>query len=133
MLKDFPKFNHDWVANRLLYLKTPRFLWDLFLVLSVCVLAYQTFTQPKIVSFDLKKTLSTFYLQASHADLTKPQLKTLSHRFVSGLNQTVQDYAQTHHAIVLVKPAIVSGCEDITQQIQTEIAIRMAKEGSHAS
>ncbi|MBZ6759411.1 TrbI F-type domain-containing protein, partial [Raoultella ornithinolytica] len=46
-------------------------------------------------------------------------------RFNSALEQSLADYQQQHHVLILVSPAVVQGAPDVTRKIQTDIARRM--------
>lgn len=81
-----------------------------------------------IVAFDMKSTVDQFMEQAASQNLSEEQTQRLSNRFTTALNESLVDYQQTHKAIVLVKPATVTGVSDITVEIQTDIANRMRKE-----
>lgn len=90
--------------------------------LSRVVLQYTT---PRVVAFDMKKTLDSFMDSVSQKQLTEAQSKALSERFNSALEQSLADYQQQHHVVILVSPAVVQGAPDVTRTIQTDIARRM--------
>lgn len=90
--------------------------------LSRVVLEYTT---PRVVAFDMKKTLDSFMDSVSQKQLTEAQSKALSERFNSALEQSLEDYQQQHHVVILVSPAVVQGAPDVTRIIQTDIAHRM--------
>lgn len=90
--------------------------------LSRVVLEYTT---PRVVAFDMKKTLDSFMDSVSQKQLTEAQSKALSERFNSALEQSLGDYQQQHHVVILVSPAVVQGAPDVTRTIQTDIARRM--------
>ncbi|EKQ8001186.1 type-F conjugative transfer system protein TrbI [Raoultella ornithinolytica] len=90
--------------------------------LSRVVLEYTT---PRVVAFDMKKTLDSFMDSVSQKQLTEAQSKALSERFNSALEQSLEDYQQQHHVVILVSPAVVQGAPDVTRTIQTDIARRM--------
>lgn len=81
---------------------------------------------PTVVSFDMKKTLDRFTEQAGARSLDEPQTKVLTERFMASLNAELQDWQHSHDALILVTPAVVSGAPDITNEIQTGVANRMA-------
>ena len=90
--------------------------------LSRMVLEYST---PRVVAFDMKKTLDSFMDSVSQKQLSEAQSKALSERFNSALEQSLADYQLQHHVLILVSPAVVQGAPDVTRTIQTDIARRM--------
>ncbi|HCM1918468.1 TPA: type-F conjugative transfer system protein TrbI [Salmonella enterica subsp. salamae serovar 28:r:e,n,z15] len=86
---------------------------------------------PLVVSFDMKKTLDQFTEQAGAQSLDEPQTKALTERFMTSLNAELQDWQRRHDALILVTPAVVSGAADITGEIQTGVAHRMAAGGGN--
>ncbi|MCS3434230.1 type-F conjugative transfer system protein TrbI [Klebsiella sp. BIGb0407] len=83
---------------------------------------------PQVVAFDMKKTLDSFMESVSQKALSEAQSKALSERFNTALEQSLTDYQQQHHVLILVSPAVVQGAPDVTLKIQTEIARRMKGE-----
>ena len=90
--------------------------------LSRVVLEYST---PRVVAFDMKKTLDSFMDSVSQKPLTEAQSKALSDRFNDALEKSLADYQQQHHVLILVSPAVVQGASDVTRTIQHDIARRM--------
>ncbi|QZY82935.1 type-F conjugative transfer system protein TrbI (plasmid) [Klebsiella sp. CTHL.F3a] len=90
--------------------------------LSRVVLEYTT---PRVVAFDMKKTLDSFMDSVSQKQLTEAQSKALSDRFNDALEKSLADYQQQHHVVILVSPAVVQGAPDVTRNIQHDIAHRM--------
>ncbi|AWS99301.1 TPA: type-F conjugative transfer system protein TrbI [Citrobacter freundii] len=86
---------------------------------------------PVVVSFDMKKTLDQFTEQAGAQSLDEPQMKALTERFMTSLNAELHDWQRRHDALILVTPAVVSGAGDITDEIQTGVAHRMAAGGGN--
>lgn len=84
---------------------------------------------PTVVSFDMKKTLDQFTEQAGAQSLDEPQTKAMTARFMTSLNAELQSWQYRHDALILVTPAVVSGAADITVEIQTGVAQRMAAGG----
>lgn len=82
---------------------------------------------PAIVSFDMKTTIDQFTEQATERELKEDELGLLTSRFTYSLNKALTDYQQRHSALILVKPAVVSGVPDITTEIQGDISKRMAE------
>ncbi|ECY3272058.1 type-F conjugative transfer system protein TrbI [Salmonella enterica subsp. enterica serovar Hermannswerder] len=86
---------------------------------------------PVVVSFDMKKTLDQFTEQAGARSLDEPQTKALTERFMASLDAELQDWQRRHNVLILVTPAVVSGAADITDEIQTGVAHRMAAGGGN--
>lgn len=84
-----------------------------------------TYTTPRVVAFDMKKTLDSFMDSVSQKPLTEAQSKALSDRFNDALEKSLADYQQQHHVLILVSPAVVQGASDVTRTIQHDIARRM--------
>ena len=93
--------------------------------LSRVVLEYST---PRVVAFDMKKTLDSFMDSVSQKQLTEAQSKALSDRFNDALEKSLAEYQQQHHVVILVSPAVVQGAPDVTRDIQHDIARRMKGE-----
>lgn len=89
------------------------------------VLEYST---PRVVAFDMKKTLDSFMDSVSQKQLTEAQSKALSDRFNDALEKSLAEYQQQHHVVILVSPAVVQGAPDVTRNIQHDIARRMKGE-----
>ena len=94
-------------------------------MLTRVMLAYTT---PRVVAFDMKKTLDSFMDSVSQKQLTEAQSKALSDRFNAALETSLADYQQQHHVLILVSPAVVQGASDVTRTIQHDIARRMKGE-----
>lgn len=84
-----------------------------------------SYTTPRVVAFDMKKTLDSFMDSVSQKPLTEAQSKALSDRFNNALEKSLADYQQQHHVLILVSPAVVQGASDVTRTIQHDIARRM--------
>ena len=93
--------------------------------LSRVVLEYSA---PRVVAFDMKKTLDSFMDSVSQKQLTEAQSKALSDRFNDALEKSLAEYQQQHHVVILVSPAVVQGAPDVTRNIQHDIARRMKGE-----
>mgnify|MGYP001144173308 FL=1 len=94
-------------------------------MLTRVMLAYTT---PRVVAFDMKKTLDSFMDSVSQKQLTEAQSKALSDRFNDALEKSLAEYQQQHHVVILVSPAVVQGAPDVTRNIQHDIARRMKGE-----
>ena len=93
--------------------------------LSRVVLEYST---PRVVAFDMKKTLDSVMDSVSQKQLTEAQSKALSDRFNDALEKSLAEYQQQHHVVILVSPAVVPGAPDVPRNIQHDIARRMKGE-----
>ena len=83
-----------------------------------------THTTPRVVAFDMKKTLDSFMDSVSQKQLSEAQSKALSDRFNEAL-ESLADYQKKNGVLILVSPAVVQGAPDVTLKIQTDIASRM--------
>ncbi len=81
--------------------------------------------RPATVVFDMKGTIDAFRQQSALNPLTKEAAEVLTNRFSNALNNSLSDWQQHHSALILVKGAVVNGAEDITPEIQADIARQM--------
>lgn len=81
--------------------------------------------QPHFVVFDMKGTVDAFIDQSVQRPLSSEQKENVSKRFNRALEDSLREYQFSHHALVLVAPAVISGADDITPAIQQSIAARM--------
>ncbi|EBS1326615.1 type-F conjugative transfer system protein TrbI [Salmonella enterica subsp. enterica serovar Muenchen] len=84
---------------------------------------------PTVVSFDMKGTVDQFTDQAGMQSLNEAQTTDLTERFMRTLSTELQDYQRRHDALILVTQAVVSGAADITGDIQSAVAEKMAAGG----
>lgn len=84
-----------------------------------------TYTTPRVVAFNMKKTLDSFMDSVSQKQLSEAQSKALSERFNAALEESLADYQKKNHVLILVSPAVVQGAPDVTLKVQTDIATRM--------
>lgn len=84
---------------------------------------------PDVVVFDMKGTMDLFIQQTLEQKLPEEQTKVLMTRFNSAMQDSLQEWQDSHHSVILVAPAVVSQQADITQGIRSEIARRM--QGEH--
>ncbi len=82
---------------------------------------------PVIVSFDIKSTTNKFLLQSAKLTLTDEQRKDLVQRFNKALTDTLADYAAENNVVVIVQPAAVTGIQDVTPQIRTQLSKAMSR------
>ncbi|TQN75878.1 UNVERIFIED_ORG: conjugal transfer pilin signal peptidase TrbI [Citrobacter freundii] len=88
-----------------------------------------TYRTPTVVSFDMKGTVDQFTDQAGAQSLNEAQTAALTERFMQTLSTELQEYQRRHDALILVTPAVVSGAADITGDIQSAVAQKMATGG----
>ncbi|WNI84233.1 type-F conjugative transfer system protein TrbI (plasmid) [Citrobacter portucalensis] len=84
---------------------------------------------PTVVTFDMKGTVDQFTDQAGAQSLNEAQTTALTERFMQTLSAELQEYQRRHDALILVTPAVVSGAADITEDIQSAVAQKMAAGG----
>ena len=72
----------------------------------------------KIVEFDINHTISTFEQDIANSALSDEKREAEIQRFTRTLDRVVKQYAKDNNVTVLVSPAIVSGAEDATTEIQ---------------
>ncbi|WP_277972911.1 type-F conjugative transfer system protein TrbI [Pantoea agglomerans] len=82
--------------------------------------------QPETVSFDMAGTVNSFMAQVSGQHLSDEQVKATTARFNAALNGALTDWQHRHGALILVAPAVVGGAQDISGDIQADVAQRMA-------
>ncbi|EJG2388492.1 type-F conjugative transfer system protein TrbI [Kluyvera ascorbata] len=83
---------------------------------------------PDVVAFDMKGTMDLFIQQTLEQKLPEEQTKVLMTRFNSAMRDSLQEWQNAHHSVILVAPAVVSQQNDITQEIRSGIATRMQGE-----
>lgn len=96
-------------------------------VFFIIYLSFFHHTQRKIVTFDIKGTINLFLSQTKESELNEEQIKNLTIKFNDVLDSTVKSYSQNNNVLILVKPSVVDGAEDITNEIQHLISEKMAK------
>jgi len=83
--------------------------------------------QPKkLVIFDLKGTMNLFFSQVKANHLSDEKMLSTTKQFTDALDSSVKEYSDRHHVVVLVSGAVISGAEDITKILQSDIASKMA-------
>lgn len=93
------------------------------------LLTWKVWSQPVPVTFDMRSTVDTFTTQTAEQHLRDDEKARLVTRFNDALTQSLADWSDVHHQPVLVKAAVVSGLDDITADIQRDIARRMRQGG----
>lgn len=81
---------------------------------------------PETVSFDMKGTIDQFTRQMDAQSPDEARTKALTTRFTAALDRTLKAWQQSHDALILVQPAVVSGARDITPEIQARVAEAMS-------
>lgn len=96
----------------------------LLLTLSVLLIsvggsfaAHLFFTQ-EIVEFDINHTITAFEQDIAQSHLSDEKRDSEIQRFTRTLDRVVKQYAEDNNVTVFVSPAIVSGAEDATSEIQ---------------
>ena len=79
--------------------------------------AHALFAQ-KIVEFDINHTIVSFEQDIANSTLSDEKREAEIQRFTRTLDRVVKQYAKDNNVTVLVSPAIVSGAEDATTEIQ---------------
>lgn len=77
----------------------------------------------------MKGTVDQFTDQAGAQSLNEAQMSVLTERFMQTLSTQLQEYQRDHNVLILVTPAVVSGAADITGEIQSAVAQKMAAGG----
>ena len=72
----------------------------------------------KIVEFDINHTIVSFEQDIANSTLSDEKREAEIQRFTRTLDRVVKQYAKDNNVTVLVSPAIVSGAEDATTEIQ---------------
>lgn len=97
---------------------------NIFLIIYLCFFNH---TQRKIVTFDIKGTINLFLSQTKESELNEEQVKNLTIKFNDVLDSTIKSYSQNNDVLILVKPSVVHGADDITNELQQLISEKMAK------
>lgn len=111
--------------------RSPRLRQCLKAMVFFMAIAVVRWLAPVTVTFDMSGTVHQFQQQmASQFNAEQPlsdgQIAEATQHFQQALSDSLSDYQHTHHALILVTPAVVMGAEDITVEIQQAIADKMA-------
>lgn len=90
-------------------------------------IGFQKLNQEDIVTFDIKGTTAEFLKQSMSLKLDERGNKLLADKFSSSLQQSLVEYQKDHNVIILVSPAVISGANDVTQDIRLMISEKMKK------
>ena len=104
--------------NTVYFIGLGTFLW--LVTVGITVFFTQVFS-PKIVEFNLEKTVGKFQSDIAHKDLSEAQSSKTVARFTTALDTALIEYAKDNNVIILVSPAIISGAADVTQPIQKKV------------
>ncbi|MEN4051968.1 type-F conjugative transfer system protein TrbI [Serratia marcescens] len=105
-------------------------LLSALLTLGTAVVIWECWLKPPtLVSFDMKGTTDQFLVQSAKLNLTNEQRDVLLGRFNRKLTQVIERWSAEHHQLVIVRPAAVSGVDDVTPQIRHELAQAMKEKG----
>ncbi|EOC1314868.1 type-F conjugative transfer system protein TrbI [Cronobacter turicensis] len=85
-------------------------------------------TRTDIVVFDMKGTIDLFVQQSAQQKMNEMQMQDLTRKFNAALTGSLQDWQDSHHAVILIAPAVVSEQRNITDEIRADIARRMRGE-----
>ena len=114
--------------NRKVTLNRYQIVCGLFMLLGVAFVGFIGFhRESTIVTYNVNHTLTLFSQAAAKKSLTPAQLKVLTHSFSQTLSHTVNEYAVSHHVIIVKSAAIIAGCDDITPAIEQQLSQHMKK------
>lgn len=82
--------------------------------------------KPRIVSFDMKATVNLFLSQLQSNDLSEEKIDSITQKFNTVLDDSIKSYSHNHNVLILVKPAVIYGIDDVTEDIQKLISEKMA-------
>jgi type-F conjugative transfer system protein TrbI len=100
-----------------------------FLIIQLLLFMSYRAREVKPVMFNLKKTVSAFLAQAADKKLSSAEMQNLSVQFVKMMTDSVSAYAKKHHVVLILSDAVVAGADDVTSDIQSQIALAMNKKG----
>lgn len=110
--------------------KRDAFYWVLLIVLTFIPITFLAIIKnpSTIVSIDIKQITGDFLKQVGEKNLPESQMQQLSKQFGDSLNTALNSYATHHHALVMIRGAIVAGSnKDITSEIERLIHDEMTK------
>lgn len=111
-----------WLTSRSMKLAT--FVLVSQMIMTGITWLYMKSTEPEIVVFDMKGTVDLFMQQSAQLQLDEDKARVLTTRFNSALSDSLGEWQASHNAIILVKPAVMSDQQDITNEIRADIARR---------
>ncbi|WP_052130597.1 type-F conjugative transfer system protein TrbI [Erwinia typographi] len=98
-----------------------------------CAAWFYLLRPPVLVTFDMKGTVNAFIRQSAKLELDDAQRRQLLTRFDRNMNAVTLEYAQQHHASILVSAAAVRGVPDVTADIRTRLASAMQEKTAPAA
>lgn len=72
---------------------------------------------PHVVEFDMKYAISYYSNQVAASDMTDAQKEASGQAFANALPEALAQYAQKHHEVILVSPAVASGAFNVTMDV----------------
>lgn len=100
-------------------------LAGLLTMTGVAYVTAKAVTPAVVVVFDMKGTIDLFQQQSARLNLNEEKAKVLTSRFNTALTDSLNAWQTSHHAVILVKPAVISPETDITETIRSDIARRI--------
>ncbi|MFQ1018104.1 TrbI F-type domain-containing protein [Gilliamella sp. BG7] len=98
------------------------FFVNLLLTIYLCLFKDD---KPKMVSFDMKETVNLFLSQVNSGNFDEDQINNITQIFNTALDDSIKSYSHSHNVLILVKPAVVYGIDDVTEDIQQLISEKM--------
>lgn len=98
-----------------------------FLIVQLLLFMFYRTREVKPVMFNLKKTVSSFLAQASNKKLSSAEMQNMSSQFAKVMTDSVSAYAKKHHVVLIMSDAVIAGADDVTSEIQSQIALTMNK------
>lgn len=96
-------------------------------LISVFALFYGAH-QTSVVTFDKEVVMKQFITQLSKKNVSEEKVKHLGDKFARTLKNSIDEYARTHHAIVIKKEMVLASPVDVTAIIAERIAKQMRGE-----
>jgi len=103
---------------------------SLLLSLSALILAGVSMHQASVVTFNKKALVGRFVGQLSTLSLSDEGLREKTAAFSAALTESVNDYAHSHHVLILEDKRVLAGSRDVTAVIARDVSRRMR--GHHA-
>lgn len=110
-------------AKITLIIVTTLFLINFLFTVYLCLFKLNN---QEIVSFNMKNTVDTFLSQLKSSNLDEKQIQDVTQKFNAVLDESIKFYSQDRNVLILVKPAVVYGINDVTEDIQELISEKMA-------
>ena len=78
---------------------------------------------PVIEVVDLQQLLTEQVTDVSHQKLSVDQQRAAATTYATALNDALEAVQRGDHAVLLVKPAVISGAVDVTDRVRTLIQL----------